>query len=190
MAETASGTVVRIDDDSFTERTAFDSKTRTIDPSNHPNHSPGHNIDPFEGHTIVNIFRYRRCMGQLEGQNRRPMSGTSERWQRAVAMRAADPEGVHRLSENVWLVRSQNTRGRYRVVLTGEEWSCDCEDFAKWEEPCKHIYRVQLELTAEICESDVRATTTAPRRTYSQDWPAYDRASRRRRACWRSSSAG
>lgn len=103
------------------------------------------------------------------------MAATSDRQQRAAAMSAVDPDGVQRVSENLWLVRSQSTRGRYRVELGDEGWSCDCEDFAEWEEPCKHIYRVQLELTPEAPKSEALVSAIAPRRTYAQDWPAYDK---------------
>jgi transposase len=90
-------------------------------------------------------------------------------------MRAADPDGVQKISEGVWLVRSQRSGSNYKVRLEDANWSCECRDFRDWTEPCKHIYRVQIELEP----ADDSAETTQPplprKRPYPQNWAAYNR---------------
>ena len=77
----------------------------------------------------------------------------------------------------VWLVPSQTTGKTYRVTI-GSPPSCQCEDFALRQEPCKHIIAARL-----VCGRDhggkspvVAADAVPVRPTYRQNWPAYNRA--------------
>jgi transposase len=97
-----------------------------------------------------------------------------DRQQRAAAMRAADPGGVHQISDHLWLVRSQNSGGSYKVQFENSEWSCGCEDFRDWGEPCKHICRVQLDLSPAANSVPIPRQALAPKKQYTQNWPAYD----------------
>jgi transposase len=62
---------------------------------------------------------------------------------------------------------------------------CSCPDFEKRGEPCKHVFAVRCVVEREthpdgsetITETvTVTRKTTAPRKTYKQDWPAYNKA--------------
>jgi transposase len=77
----------------------------------------------------------------------------------------------------VWSVPSQTTGKRYRVGV-GSEPSCQCEDFALRQQPCKHIIAARI-----VCARDYGGkapeihTDAVPKRpTYKQNWPAYNRA--------------
>ncbi len=103
------------------------------------------------------------------------MAATSDRQQRAVAMRAANPDGVQRVSDRLWLVRSQTSGGSYSVRFENDEWSCDCEDFEEWGEPCKHVYRVQLDLSSPGKLAQTTESLPPLKKRYVQDWFAYDK---------------
>ncbi|HYR75894.1 MAG TPA: transposase [Pyrinomonadaceae bacterium] len=79
-----------------------------------------------------------------------------------------------------WLVPSQSTRGaKYTVNADPLEPHCSCPDFEDRKKRCKHIfaveYTIQREQTADgqtIVTESVRVT----QKTYTQDWPAYNKA--------------
>jgi transposase len=78
---------------------------------------------------------------------------------------------------SAWLVPSQTTGKKYRVVI-GSPPSCQCEDFTLRQEPCKHIIAARI-----VCARDdggkppVASADAVPKRpTYKQNWPAYNRA--------------
>ncbi|MBV8577023.1 MAG: transposase [Acetobacteraceae bacterium] len=91
-----------------------------------------------------------------------------------------------------WIVPSQTGNGTYRVNLNPPNPAvplCTCDDFAKRGQKCKHVFAVEFVLSREqgdppleavdveaITSSPRRPPTVAPRPTYKQDWPAYDRA--------------
>jgi SWIM zinc finger len=43
-----------------------------------------------------------------------------------------------------WVVPSQSSSGKYRVILRPEGDSCTCEDFALTGKPCKHIHAARF----------------------------------------------
>lgn len=104
-------------------------------------------------------------------------SAADERMGRARNLRLSDPNGITRLDEKSWLVRSASGRGSYRVIYDpgAQEWTCDCRDFLDWKEPCKHIFRVYFEWNPEGAPS-TRPVDSPPKRQYQQDWPKYDLA--------------
>src|SRR3954454_12532206 len=78
--------------------------------------------------------------------------------------------------DGVWVVPSQSSGQKYRVSL--KPLSCECEDFALRQAPCKHVIAVRI-----VCERDGRGpaqsidTSAVPKRpTYKQNWPAYNEA--------------
>lgn len=79
---------------------------------------------------------------------------------------------------NVWSVPSQAGKGRYTVDPDPASPRCDCPDFECRQSRCKHIlaveYTIQRERTAdgEIVTETVKVT----RKTYTQNWPAYNAA--------------
>jgi transposase len=86
---------------------------------------------------------------------------------------------------NAWIVPSQSLdNGSYAVTLESGEVHCTCPDFDLRAKPCKHIFAaaffVQRQTVTEVnAAGETRTTVTetaAVRVTYSQNWPAYNRA--------------
>jgi hypothetical protein len=85
---------------------------------------------------------------------------------------------------SVWLVPSQSGRGRYTVCPDPTEPHCSCPDHAETGELCKHLLAVQFVMRREqnqdgVVSATETLTTTASeprRRTYRQNWPAYNAA--------------
>ena len=82
-----------------------------------------------------------------------------------------------------WSVPSQSGMGRYTVRLDGEEASCDCPDHQTRGVECKHIFAVKIVRQRELFEDGseqvtetVTVTATTVRKTYPQDWRAYNKA--------------
>ena len=80
-----------------------------------------------------------------------------------------------------WLVPSQSGNGRYRVAY-GETPTCTCPDFETHGSKCKHIFAVEY-IREFRRNSDGTSTMTETlhvsetvRRTYPQNWPAYNEA--------------
>jgi hypothetical protein len=74
---------------------------------------------------------------------------------------------------------------KYRVSLDGDKFSCTCPDYETRGCRCKHVYAVEYTLKREqsvTVESDGSATitetvtVTKTRKTYPQNWPAYNEA--------------
>ena len=87
-----------------------------------------------------------------------------------------------------WIVPSQTGNGSYRVNLNPPSPlvpMCTCPDFEARSEPCKHVYAVRYVIEREknddgsetVTETlTVTKRTCAPRKTYRQNWPAYNAA--------------
>lgn len=80
-----------------------------------------------------------------------------------------------------WSVPSQSGMGRYTVRLDGEEAACDCPDHQTRGVVCKHIYAVKVVRQRELFEDGseqvtetVTVTATTVRKTYPQNWRAYN----------------
>jgi transposase len=106
------------------------------------------------------------------------------------------PEG----KDNRYRVPSQQGGASYLVTLDrrkGPNWQCTCKDFEARKEACKHVYAVEFMIgrekqpddstTATITEKltktltltdryTLATQTVAPRKTYKQDWAAYNAA--------------
>jgi len=81
----------------------------------------------------------------------------------------------------VWIVPSQSGSGHYKVSITEEAETCTCDDFGLRRSRCKHIWAVRFKLERDGGLSyDVPLPTKeparSPRKTYPQDWPAYNAA--------------
>jgi transposase len=86
---------------------------------------------------------------------------------------------------NLYLVPSQSGKGKYKVnPVTG---SCSCPDFDFTQAKCKHLFAVEFtvqrerktvtETTADgTTQTTVTETVTVKRKTYPQQWPAYNMA--------------
>jgi transposase len=79
-----------------------------------------------------------------------------------------------------WLVPSQSVRGaQYTVKPDPIEPLCSCPDFESRKQRCKHIFAVEYTIEREQTpdgETVVTESFKVTRKTYSQDWPAYNNA--------------
>src|SRR5258707_1513774 len=79
-----------------------------------------------------------------------------------------------------WLVPSQSIRGaQYTVNPAPIEPLCSCPDFESRKQRCKHIFAVEYTIKREQTpdgETVVTESFKVTRKTYSQDWPAYNAA--------------
>ncbi len=67
--------------------------------------------------------------------------------------------------------------GKYKVTRDlDDNWTCDCEDFKNWEEPCKHIYRVYSSWFYNAPPVPTPGEPVTPPKKYTQDWANYDMA--------------
>ena len=80
-----------------------------------------------------------------------------------------------------WLVPSQSGTGNYIVTPDEQTPHCTCPDHETRQCACKHILAVEIVMKRErnldgsITETQ-SITLTEERKTYVQDWPAYNRA--------------
>lgn len=82
--------------------------------------------------------------------------------------------------DGAWIVPSQSTTGVYRVTTWPGAEKCPCEDFTLTGRPCKHIIAAKL---VEERDGGRKAPTMdmeslPAKKTYKQNWPAYDAAQR------------
>ena len=81
-----------------------------------------------------------------------------------------------------YLVPSQSGRGKYAVIVEGDtKPSCTCPDHELHGQACKHIWAVKIVIQQEFdfangTVTETVSVTKAVRRTYVQNWPAYNRA--------------
>ncbi len=85
---------------------------------------------------------------------------------------------IERKRENAYIVSSLTKRKtRYTVIADPNNPTCTCPDHEMHQEPCKHIYAVQLLIQRE--QDDKASITTLPqvprpsKPTYKQNWTAY-----------------
>ncbi len=86
--------------------------------------------------------------------------------------------------ERDWSVPSQTGEGRYTVSgLDAEAPRCTCPDFEERQQTCKHIYAVRIVIQREfsfdgetVTERETVTITKTVKRTYPQNWPAYNAA--------------
>ncbi|MEK6409253.1 MAG: transposase [Acidobacteriota bacterium] len=80
----------------------------------------------------------------------------------------------------MWLVPSQSgMQEKYSVALNEEKPECTCRDYEFRNENCKHIFAVQYTIEREQTadgETVVTESVKIVRKTYSQNWPAYNAA--------------
>lgn len=92
---------------------------------------------------------------------------------------------------NLYLVPSQSGKGKYTVDL--EAGRCSCPDFEFTQAKCKHLYAVEFTVRRErktVTETKADGTTkttttetvTVKRKTYPQQWPAYNMAQTKEKA--------
>ncbi|HYV13499.1 MAG TPA: transposase [Pyrinomonadaceae bacterium] len=80
---------------------------------------------------------------------------------------------------NAWLVPSQAGQGEYEVTHDLFEPRCTFPDFEHRQAACKHVYAVQYVIEREQTadgQTVVTETVKVTRKTYSQNWGAYNQA--------------
>lgn len=80
---------------------------------------------------------------------------------------------------NVWLVPSQAGHGEYEVRPDPQAPRCTCPDYEFRNARCKHIVAVEYVLMREQTSDGrtvVTETVKVTRKTYTQDWKAYNAA--------------
>lgn len=80
---------------------------------------------------------------------------------------------------NTWLVPSQAGQGEYKVNPDPESPHCTCPDHEHTQARCKHIFAVEYVIEREQTadgQTVVTETVKVTRKTYSQNWPAYNAA--------------
>ena len=79
-------------------------------------------------------------------------------------------------TDNGWKVPSQNGNGIYTVISNGFEAKCDCPYHETRHCKCKHIWAVELIVTKEVDNQGNVTITQTLKKTYKQNWNAYDKA--------------
>ncbi len=98
---------------------------------------------------------------------------TNEREQRGLAI-AATCKLTKR--SDFWLVPSQSTRDQYIVRRPcTDNPHCTCPDHETRGIKCKHVFAVEITIRREQ-HTDGSVTTTVVRKTYAQNWTAYNAA--------------
>lgn len=81
---------------------------------------------------------------------------------------------------NTWHVPSQrNKQENYTVALHDDKPQCTCRDYEFRSDKCKHIFAVEYTIEREQTadgQTVVTETVKVIRKTYPQNWPAYNAA--------------
>ena len=99
------------------------------------------------------------------------MDARQEKGLQIAATTKLVPEG------NMWLVPSQAGKGKY--VVDSDANQCTCPDFEARQTTCKHIYAVSFTIERETTadgQTVVTETVKVTRKTYTQEWKAYNTA--------------
>ena len=95
------------------------------------------------------------------------------------ALQIAAKHKLTRKGKNVWIVPSQGGHGEYEVRPDPQAPRCTCPDFEFRNAKCKHVLAVEYTLMRETTadgQTVVTETVKVTRKTYTQNWPAYNAA--------------
>src|ERR1044071_5363070 len=106
------------------------------------------------------------------------MDEQQEREQRGLVIAATSKL---QKSGDRWFVPSQNSKHGtfYEVKPDSLKPHCTCPDFTARQRTCKHIYAVEIVVKREYAddgETQTLTETTVVKKTYKQEWSAYNRA--------------
>jgi transposase len=110
-------------------------------------------------------------------------TGDDARKQRGIQIAALAK--IDKDADGFYIVPSQFSPRptRYKVNVTPEKPTCTCPDFELRGQKCKHIFAVECVINRETTQHADGSTTikesvtiTKTRKTYPQDWPAYNEA--------------
>jgi transposase len=97
-------------------------------------------------------------------------------------VKALEMTGDVRISfqAGAWQVHSQTENRYYKVNPSATAAACECEDFQLRGQACKHVLAVrqllERQLKGEPNPTADQIPARPPRKTYKQDWPAYNKA--------------
>ncbi len=81
---------------------------------------------------------------------------------------------------DIWLVPSQSGSGRYSVCFEAGNYYCNCRDHETHAGKCKHIWAVEHLARCTVAPGPHEAAPRSiSKRTYPQDWRAYNTAQTR-----------
>jgi len=109
------------------------------------------------------------------------MDAKDARQQRGLEIAARSR--IEHSPEGAWFVPAQSKPGRYTVITSAARGArCTCPDYETRGLDCKHVYAVRYVMERELGESGETAVTKSVtvtetvKRTYPQNWPAYNAA--------------
>ena len=73
-----------------------------------------------------------------------------------------------------WQVPSQSGHGSYIVTRYAEQFMCNCPDFETRQQPCKHVYAVEIKVLKWFDNKGNETEVTIKKKTYAQDWHNYN----------------
>lgn len=86
---------------------------------------------------------------------------------------------LNRKSSDKWLVPSQSGPERLYTVDTTAQ-TCTCPDHQESGHKCKHIFAVEITMKREVgtdgTVTETKSITFTEKKTYKQNWPAYNHA--------------
>jgi transposase len=163
-AVTSLGTVVRIDSERSTARTAFERYSLGTDSPLTLLAGRLNNYGLNVGIPVGVKVKYRPVVGIHVGQQERQTMGDmlsrQERGLRLLARGGTVAEGQDHRN---FLVASERGQGRYHAVREANGWTCDCPDFVERQAPCKHIFAVQYQIGELPLPGSVSGRLVAPR---------------------------
>src|SRR5258708_2243804 len=80
---------------------------------------------------------------------------------------------------DTWTVPSQAGTKKYTVDPNPQSRHCTCPHFEARQAPCKHIFAVEYTIEREYTDDGEIQTlteTVTVKKTYKQEWPAYNKA--------------
>jgi transposase len=84
--------------------------------------------------------------------------------------------GRIRRKGSVFTVPSQSGQGTYTVLRRHDDFFCSCPDFELRGQRCKHGFAVEYYLRRRVTRPDGAVDEQIVRVTYTQNWPAYNKA--------------
>ncbi len=79
--------------------------------------------------------------------------------------------GIQKHGPHLWVVPSQSHAGKWVVDYSSGEPTCTCPDYSRRAKMCKHIFAIEILERRLIMKAKKQ-----PRKTYKQNWPAYNAA--------------
>jgi len=96
---------------------------------------------------------------------------------RGLALAKTKAKSFRQIAGDTYLVPSATTAGNSGYVVDLVAGKCTCPDHEKTGDTCKHQWALRyFRHELELPDGSTVVTEALIRRTYRQDWPAYNRA--------------